>query len=63
MDRGWESIASVVVGDACAEGLPGMPAPGTVDVVTFSYALTMIPDWRAAIRNAFNLLKPGDLYT
>ena len=32
---------------------------GTVDVVTFSYALTMIPDWRAAIRNAFRMLKPG----
>lgn len=30
---------------------------GTVDVVTFSYALSMIPDWRAAIRNAFRMLK------
>lgn len=36
-----------------------MPAAGTVDVVTFSYALTMIPDWRAAIRNAYRMLKPG----
>ena len=32
---------------------------GTVDVVTFSYALSMIPDWRKAIQNAFRLLKPG----
>ena len=30
---------------------------GTVDVVTFSYALSMIPDWRLAIRNAFRMLK------
>jgi S-adenosylmethionine-diacylgycerolhomoserine-N-methlytransferase len=30
---------------------------GTVDVVTFSYALSMIPDWKAAIRNAFRMLK------
>ncbi|HEX5124261.1 MAG TPA: class I SAM-dependent methyltransferase [Rhodanobacteraceae bacterium] len=30
-----------------------------VDVVYFSYALTMIPDWRAAIRNAIAMLKPG----
>ena len=30
-----------------------------VDVVYFSYALTMIPDWRAAIANALAMLKPG----
>lgn len=30
-----------------------------VDGVYFSYALTMIPDWRAAIRNALAMLKPG----
>ena len=30
-----------------------------VDVVYFSYALTMIPDWRAAIANAIAMLKPG----
>lgn len=30
-----------------------------VDVVYFSYALTMIPDWRAAIANAVAMLKPG----
>lgn len=43
----------------CSMHIIGMPAAGTVDVVTFSYALTMIPDWRAAIRNAFRMLKPG----
>lgn len=30
-----------------------------VDVVTFSYSLTMIPDWFAAIENAVTMLKPG----
>lgn len=30
-----------------------------VDAVYFSYALTMIPDWRAAIANALAMLKPG----
>lgn len=30
-----------------------------VDCVYFSYALTMIPDWRRAIANAISMLKPG----
>jgi S-adenosylmethionine-diacylgycerolhomoserine-N-methlytransferase len=30
-----------------------------VDCVFFSYALTMIDDWRAAIANALAMLKPG----
>jgi S-adenosylmethionine-diacylgycerolhomoserine-N-methlytransferase len=40
-----------------------------VDCVYFSYALTMIPDWRAALDNAIAMLKPGgvlgvvDFYT
>ncbi|MEO5559243.1 MAG: class I SAM-dependent methyltransferase [Dokdonella sp.] len=31
------------------------------DAVILSYALTMIPDWRAAIANAIAMLKPGGL--
>jgi len=30
-----------------------------IDCVYFSYALTMIPDWRAALVNAVGMLKPG----
>jgi S-adenosylmethionine-diacylgycerolhomoserine-N-methlytransferase len=30
-----------------------------VDCVYFSYSLTMIPDWRAALDNALAMLKPG----
>ncbi len=47
----------MVLGDACDSSNSEMPGEGTVDVVTFSYALTMIPDWREAIRNAFRMLK------
>ncbi len=32
---------------------------GLVDCVFLSYALTMIPDWRAAIDNAVEMLRPG----
>lgn len=30
-----------------------------VDCVYFSYALTMMPDWRGAVRNAVAMLRPG----
>ena len=33
-----------------------------VDRVYFSYALTMIPDWKKAINNALGMLKPGGLF-
>ena len=33
----------------------------SVDCVYFSYALTMIPDWRATLANALAMLKPGGI--
>jgi S-adenosylmethionine-diacylgycerolhomoserine-N-methlytransferase len=33
--------------------------PEPVDCVFFSYALTMVDDWRAALSNALLMLKPG----
>ena len=30
-------------------------------MVTFSYSLTMIPDWFSAIENAMRMLKPGGM--
>src|SRR5690606_13713897 len=33
--------------------------PESVDTVTFSYSLTMIPDWFAAVEQAFKMLRPG----
>ena len=35
--------------------------PALADVVLFSYSLTMIPNWFAAIDNALSMLKPGGL--
>jgi S-adenosylmethionine-diacylgycerolhomoserine-N-methlytransferase len=37
----------------------GYRPEGPVDCVYFSYALTMIPDWEGALRNALAMLRPG----
>lgn len=58
-DWGWDTFVSVTVADATDPAAPGLPGAGTVDVVSFSYALTMIPDWQAAVQNAKRLLKKG----
>jgi len=34
-------------------------ATDPVDVVTFSYSLSMMPDWLAALDNAKRILRPG----
>jgi S-adenosylmethionine-diacylgycerolhomoserine-N-methlytransferase len=52
----WKHVEAVT-GDATEWG----PPEGFADVVTFSYSLTMIPDWFAAIDNAMRILKPGGL--
>lgn len=54
---GWTNVA-IVEGDATAVTLPTEVA----DIVTCSYSLTMIPDWRVAISEAFRLLKPGGTF-
>jgi S-adenosylmethionine-diacylgycerolhomoserine-N-methlytransferase len=53
-DRGWGNAEAVV-----ADVTTYAPPEGQADLVTFSYSLTMIPDWFAAIDHAFKLLKPG----
>jgi S-adenosylmethionine-diacylgycerolhomoserine-N-methlytransferase len=52
--RGWSNVEAVE-----ADATTFRPPQGTADVVTFSYALTMIPDWFAAVENALAMLKPG----
>jgi S-adenosylmethionine-diacylgycerolhomoserine-N-methlytransferase len=52
-ERGWTNVETVEA-DA-ATWRPQEPA----DVVTFSYSLTMIPDWYKAIDRAWENLKPG----
>lgn len=50
---GWTNVTPVL-DDAIQ-----YTASGLADVITFSYSLTMIPDWFAAVDNAARLLKPG----
>lgn len=54
--EGWANVRTVEA-DACT----WRPAAGDgrVDVVLFSYSLTMIPDWMAALENARTMLRPG----
>ncbi len=54
--RGWSNVTTVQA-DATQYQPPDEPA----DVVTFSYSLTMIPDWFSAIDNALRMLKPGGI--
>ncbi|MFO1019739.1 MAG: class I SAM-dependent methyltransferase [Planctomycetales bacterium] len=51
--RGWTNVATVE-----ADATQYRPT-FTPDLMTFSYSLTMIPDWFAAIDHALDLLKPG----
>ena len=52
--RGWQNVEAV-----SADATTFRPAAGEADVVTFSYSLTMVPDWFAAIDNAQAMLRPG----
>jgi S-adenosylmethionine-diacylgycerolhomoserine-N-methlytransferase len=51
----WQNVRAVL-----ADATTYSPAD-LADVVVFSYSLTMIPDWFAAIENAVRILKPGGL--
>ncbi|MCB1749870.1 MAG: class I SAM-dependent methyltransferase [Gammaproteobacteria bacterium] len=53
--RTWSNV-HVIEADAAT-----YTPPAAVDRVYFSYALTMMPEWRAALRNAFRMLRPGGL--
>lgn len=52
--NGWANVQAVA-----ADATRWTPPEGQVDVVTFSYSLTMIPDWYGAIENALRILRPG----
>lgn len=52
--RGWKNVEAID-----ADATTFRPPEGHADVVTFSYSLTMIPDWFAAIDNALSMLRPG----
>lgn len=50
----WRNV-ELLKADAAQLPLPD----SSVDVVTFSYSLTMIPDWFAALDEAARVLRPG----
>jgi S-adenosylmethionine-diacylgycerolhomoserine-N-methlytransferase len=52
--RNWQNVTV-----AEADATKFIPEEQQADVITFSYSLTMIPDWFAAIQHAYQLLKPG----
>jgi S-adenosylmethionine-diacylgycerolhomoserine-N-methlytransferase len=52
--HGWANVETVATDVGRFE-----PAEGEADVVVFSYSLTMIPDWFAALDQALRILKPG----
>ncbi len=54
--NGWSNVETVE-----ADVTQFIPPERAVDLVTFSYSLTMIPDWFAAIDHAHHLLKPGGM--
>jgi len=51
--QGWRNVETVEADATTYQ--PEEPA----DVVTLSYALTMIPDWFAALDNVWRMLRPG----
>jgi len=56
--RRWALQPRVRIIEADATGYQPLQA---ADCVYFSYALTMMPQWRAALDNALAMLKPGGL--
>lgn len=60
---GWKGIVHVVHGDATAFIPPAAEGEetglGSVDLVTFSYSLSMMPPFLDAVDHAAALLKPG----
>jgi S-adenosylmethionine-diacylgycerolhomoserine-N-methlytransferase len=54
--NGWTNVRTEYA-DAGAYDPPSRP----VDAITFSYSLTMMPDWYQALEHAITLLRPGGL--
>ena len=57
---GLSDIVHVIEEDFTSTGVfENLPAKSTVDVVTMSYSLSMIPDKRQALKHASELVKPN----
>ena len=57
--HGWTNV-TCIQRDVCQQGIltPEEAAQGC-DLVTFSYSLTMIPQWQEALEAAYAMLRPG----
>ena len=53
-EKGWSNVETIV-----ADATTFRPPVRPLDVVAFSYSLTMIPDWFAAVEQAYENLRPG----
>lgn len=53
-ENGWANAKAVE-----ADVTEFVPVEGRASLITFSYSLTMIPDWFRAIDHAWDLLEPG----
>jgi S-adenosylmethionine-diacylgycerolhomoserine-N-methlytransferase len=54
--HGWTNVYTVQADATVYE-----PEGGLVDLITFSYSLTMMPTWLQVLERAFTLLKPGGM--
>ena len=52
-ENAWSNVVTVL-----ADAATWQPEEKDIDTATFSYSLTMIPNWFAAIQNAKELLRP-----
>jgi S-adenosylmethionine-diacylgycerolhomoserine-N-methlytransferase len=52
--HGWTNVHAV-----CADASAFIPAEQLADVVSFSYSLTMMPDWQRVLEHAIKILRPG----
>ncbi|QDU87634.1 Ubiquinone/menaquinone biosynthesis C-methyltransferase UbiE [Pirellulimonas nuda] len=52
--HGWTNVEAV-----CSDVTNLDQPDNSVDLVTFTYSLTMIPDWFGAVNEAYRVLKPG----
>ena len=54
--HGWTNVFTVA-----ADATTYEPDGGPVDLITFSYSLTMMPTWLQVLERAYALLKPGGM--
>lgn len=54
--EGWTNVQTIE-----ADATKFVPPLGPVDAITFSYSLSMIPDWFLALERALENLKPGGI--